>query len=302
MSSIFKQIYRYTHARPLRHNENFWPHIKIQRAETDHIQRLRYHGKEVKLEDLNALRNAISGDVTILATGPSVKTLELHKLAGTTFIGVNGAFSLRDKIAFSFYVIVDRGFIDKRFDIVAEVINDQDLVLFTTLHCLNDILQRANLQDVKCRLAIIEDLSYKIFRDIVRPEQYTLHYTGKTSLALSEITPHCGFSWDIRQGIFDAGTVAYWALQISAWLGAMRILLAGVDMNNFSAPRFYESENDKLPSLLESNFNAIIKPAFKHASIELQRAGIKVYNLSLNSALDEDIFEKAAPDSIFAKM
>lgn len=299
MTSIFKQIYRYTHARALRHNENLWPHIKIRRAKTDNIQRLSYWGKQVKIEDLIALRATITGDVTILATGPSVKSLDIEKLASTTFVGVNGAYNLRDRITFAYYVIVDRGFIDKRFDLVTDIINDEKLVLFTTVHCFNDILQRADLRDVKCRLAIIEDLSFKVFRGIVRPEEYALNYQGKMGISLSETPFISGFSWDICQGVFDAGTVAYWALQISVWLGASRILLAGVDMNNFSAPRFYESDNDKLPSLLESNFNAVIKPAFIHASRELERAGIKAYNLSLESALDENIFEKATPEAIF---
>lgn len=299
MTSILKQIYRYTHARALRHNENLWPHIKIRRAKTDNIQRLSYWGKQVKIEDLIALRATITGDVTILATGPSVKSLDIEKLASTTFVGVNGAYNLRDRITFAYYVIVDRGFIDKRFDLVTDIINDEKLVLFTTVHCFNDILQRADLRDVKCRLAIIEDLSFKVFRGIVRPEEYALNYQGKMGISLSETPFISGFSWDICQGVFDAGTVAYWALQISVWLGASRILLAGVDMNNFSAPRFYESDNDKLPSLLESNFNAVIKPAFIHASRELERAGIKAYNLSLESALDENIFEKATPEAIF---
>ncbi|MBD9662193.1 MULTISPECIES: sugar glycosyltransferase [unclassified Pantoea] len=299
MTSIFKQIYRYTHARALRHNENLWPHIKIRRAKTDNIQRLSYWGKQVKIEDLIALRATITGDVTILATGPSVKSLDIEKLASTTFVGVNGAYNLRDRITFAYYVIVDRGFIDKRFDLVTDIINDEKLVLFTTVHCFNDILQRADLRDVKCRLAIIEDLSFKVFRGIVRPEEYALNYQGKMGISLSETPFISGFSWDICQGVFDAGTVAYWALQISVWLGASRILLAGVDMNNFSAPRFYESDNDKLPSLLESNFSAVIKPAFIHASRELERAGIKAYNLSLESALDENIFEKATPEAIF---
>lgn len=302
MASIFKQIYRYTHARALRHNENFWPHMKIQRAETEQIQRLTYHGKEVQLEDLNALRKMLSGDITILATGPSINSLDLQKLTKSTFVGVNGAYKLNNKVRFSYYVIVDRGFVDKRFDIVTSVINNEELVLFTTLHCLNDILLRVGLKKIKCRLAIIEDFSFKVFKGIVRPEEYVKYYQGKKGVVLSETKPQSGFSWDIRQGIFDAGTVAYWALQISVWLGASRILLAGVDMNNFSAPRFYEKNSDILPSLLESNFDSVIRPAFMHASRELERAGIKIYNLSLNSALDEDIFEKAVPDVIFEKV
>lgn len=300
MDSIFKQIYRYTHKRALRHNENFWPHITIQRGDAGHIQRLAYRKREVPLEDLSALRAAIAGDITVLATGPSINSLDLSSLATTTFIGVNGAYHLCDQVKFAYYVIVDRGFVEKRFEIVTQVLNNQELVLFTTVHCLNDILRKIDLREVKCRLAIIEDVSFKVFRDKVPPHEYEKHY-HKNGMVLFPTEPRSGFSWDILQGVFDAGTVAYWALQLSAWLGADRILLAGVDMNNFSAPRFYEQNGDKLPSYLEANFESVIRPAFLYASRELTRAGIKTYNLSLNSGLDEDIFEKATVDVIFKK-
>ena len=301
MVSIFKQFYRYTHNRAMRHNENFWPYISIRRASEDHIQTLRYCRQHIPLENLNLLRAKVSGDITILATGPSVNTLDLHKLAGTTFIGVNGAYHLHNKVRFSYYVIVDRGFVKQRAGLVKEVLSDEALVLFTTVHCLNDILKNTALKEIKCRLAIIEDLSFKVFRAKVLPHEYERYYRDKKGIVLFPTEPRAGFSWDIRQGVFDAGTVAYWALQIAAWLGANRILLAGVDMNNFAAPRFYETEGDKLPSFLSSNFEHVIKPAFFHASKELERAKIKTYNLCLNSGLGEDVFEKITPELLFSQ-
>lgn len=32
------------------------------------------------------------------------------------------------------------------------------------------------------------------------------------------------------------------------WLGFKTILISGLDMSNFNQPRFYETEQDKLPS------------------------------------------------------
>ena len=131
------------------------------------------------------------------------------------------------------------------------------------------------------------------------PHEYERNYREREGSGVGPTERRAGLSWDIRQGSFDAGTVAYWALQIAAWLGASRILLAGVDMNNFAAPRFYETEEDKLPSFLSSNFENVIKPAFLHASKELERAKIKTYNLCLNSGLGEDVFEKITPELLF---
>ena len=301
MGSIFKQIYRYTHDRGYRHNENFWPHITIQRGLEDHIERLVWRKNEIKLEALNSLHKTVANDITILATGPSVNDLDFKLLSETTFIGVNGAYHLRDKVVFTYYVIVDRGFVEKRFDIVEKVLNDPELTLFTTVHCLNDMLNYVGAHKIKCRLAIVEDLSYKIYRRFVASAEYALKYKGKKDLSIYPTNPLSGFSWDIRQGIFDAGTVAYWALQIAVWLSSNRIMLAGVDMNNFSSPRFYENEINKQKSFLEENFTHVIRPAFLNASSELNHAGIKVYNLSMNSGLTEEVFEKATPDVIFKK-
>ena len=243
----------------------------------------------------------MSNDITILATGPSVNDLDFELLSETTFIGVNGAYHLRDKVVFTYYVIVDRGFVEKRFDIVEKVLNDPELTLFTTVHCLNDMLNYAGAHKIKCRLAIVEDLSYKVYRRFVAPAEYALKYKANKDFSIYPTKPLSGFSWDIRQGIFDAGTVACWALQIAVWLSSNRIMLAGVDMNNFSSPRFYENEINKQKSFLEENFTHVIRPAFLNASSELNHAGIKVYNLSMNSGLTEEVFEKATPDVIFKK-
>ncbi|MDI9223439.1 sugar glycosyltransferase [Pantoea sp. EA-12] len=301
MGSLFKQIYRYTHGRDFRHNENFWPHITIKRGQDDHIERLIWRKNEIKIESLTALHKVVAGDVTILASGPSVNKIDFDSLSGTTFFGVNGTYHLSKKVEFSYYIIVDRGFVENRFDIVAQVLDNPNLTLFTTVHCLNDILNCVGHENIRCRLAIIEDVSYKVYRKNVPPSEYVTSYSNNIGLSLYPTKPLSGFSWDIRQGVFDAGTVAYWALQIASWLCRGRILLAGVDMNNFSSPRFYENEKNKQKSFLEENFNHVIKPAFLHASRDLSRAGVKVYNLSLTSGLNEEVFEKATPDVIFKK-
>ncbi|MDF2785396.1 MAG: hypothetical protein K0S95_1931 [Pantoea eucrina] len=299
MRSFFKQLYRYTHSRGLRHNENLWPYLSISRAPEGHISKLFWKKREIDIKPLDSALKAATTDVTIVATGPSVRDTDFTLLNNTTFIGVNGAYELRKAIRFSFYIIVDRDFIKNRFDIVEKVISDTQLTLMLTLHCLNDLLLRKSSKDIRCGLTIIEDVSYKIYQEKVNPDDYTAVYGNYPEFDIYPASPQTGFSWDIRKGIFDAGTVAYWALQVSVWLGAKRIFLAGVDMNNFSLPRFYEDENDMQPSFLQTNFEKLIKPAFSNASKGLQERGIKVYNLSINSGLSESIFKKAELNEIF---
>lgn len=42
MGTFFKQIYRYSHPRAFRHNENLWPYVNITRSSTGEIVRLAY--------------------------------------------------------------------------------------------------------------------------------------------------------------------------------------------------------------------------------------------------------------------
>lgn len=294
MGSLWKQIYRYTHPRTYRHSENLWPHVKIKRAGEGHITALSWHGRNIPIEDLTKLHGSHIEPIAIIATGPSVKTLDMTKLAQVATLGVNGAFSLKDQIRFSYYVIVDRDFVKNRFNIVRQIISDKHILLFITPHCLNDIFQTLGTEAVKCRLALVEDVRHKVYQALIEPADYYKLSQMSDNIVLSGASHEIGFSTDIRQGIIDAGTVAYWALQIAFFLGTKSVLLAGVDMNNFSAPRFYESSTDIMPSLLESNFVNLIKPSFVHASQLLREECVQVYNLSLNSALGNEIFRKVS--------
>ena len=49
-----------------------------------------------------------------------------------------------------------------------------------------------------------------------------------------------------------------------------------------------------MPSLLESHFLSLIKPSFTHASRIMKEDDIVVYNLSPDSALENEIFKKVS--------
>ena len=73
MGSLYKQIYRYTHPRAFRHNENLWPYTKITRGESGEIRTLQYKGQNIPLVSLSALKNSAHGEVLLSATGPSTR-------------------------------------------------------------------------------------------------------------------------------------------------------------------------------------------------------------------------------------
>lgn len=298
MGTFFKQIYRYSHSRRFRHNENLWPYVKITRATEGHISSLSLRGQPVNIVNLSDLHQKFSGDLLLIASGPSVNETDFTPLQHIPAMGVNGAWFMHDKIHFKFFVIVDMTFIDQRLSMVKEMVSDPEMLFFTTVRGVVKIIEYFGHSAIRCQIAVIEDACFKSFQPCVLNEEIHQHYKNEVSVSFSESNHNIAFFEDIRKGIFDAGTVAHWALQIIQFMGFRRVIIAGLDMNNFHQPRFYENENDKSPSGLEEQFSGLIEPAFRHASKVLKNRKIEVLNLSLKSALDSGIFEKVKPHDV----
>lgn len=235
----------------------------------------------------------------LTATGPSVKVTRFDNIPTMPTIGVNGAYSLHPQVDFRFYVIVDMGFIDSRPDIVRDIIQRTELILFTTVHGVARILDHFGQALIACRLAIVEDAACKIYNPRLNRIALYDHYSRVPGVVFSTACNTLGFSEDIRCGIFDAGTVAYWALQIITYLGFKQLFIAGLDMNNFHLPRFYETDQNRLPTSLQEKMESQVIPAFQHASAIMKSRHISVKNLSLHSAIGSEIFEKVDSNVYF---
>ncbi|CAI1909500.1 lipopolysaccharide core biosynthesis protein [Serratia fonticola] len=302
MRAFMKMIYRYSHARSYRHNENLWPDVKIVRATNQEICKVFYKKKPISIIPLSEWKDSCHGNVLLTATGPSVNNVLFECVPDMPAIGVNGAYFLHQKVDFRFYVIVDMGFIDQRSHIVLDIIQQTGLTLFTTVHGMVRIIDRFGRDSIKCRLSIIEDAAYKIYRPKIDDTALWEHYHNDHCVDFSADRKTIAFSRDIRSGIFDAGTVVYWTLQIIAFLGFKQLFIVGLDMNNFHLPRFYETEQNKQPTCLPEKMGSTVIPAFKHASIIMKKNHISITNLSLNSAIDSNIFEKVDYHDYFKKV
>lgn len=292
MKSLLKQIYRYTHPRTYRHNENLWPYLKIKRADQGHISELHINEKPISISDISTLQYKFKGDLLLIASGPSVKETDFSTLATIPAMGVNGAILLQAGVNFNFYVVIDMTFIDQRQSIIKDIISRKDLYFFTTAHGILKIVNKFGRHKIKCNICLIEDACYKIYQPSISDNEIKEQYQELPNVMFDKNNECIAFNKDIREGIFDSGTVVYWALQIIFYLGFQRIIIAGLDMNNFDQPRFYENANDKLPSFLENKLDSLIIPAFSLASNTFKENNISVINLSKNSAIDSSIFKK----------
>jgi len=188
------------------------------------------------LHDFAACRNAESGAVFIIASGPSAKSFPLEKFAHVPMITMNGAISMfmNTDIKPSFYACTDRSFSKQQPD------------LFNYAMAVSQ------------RVALWEDHA-RSSRVPPTGEFYPLSKATKPSwlnVALGRqkelVTDHSlitfrkrpiGFSKDMSQGFFDARTVAYLAIQLAFHVGFSKVFLVGVDLNENSG-RFYETKLD----------------------------------------------------------
>ncbi|MFW2095268.1 MULTISPECIES: lipopolysaccharide biosynthesis protein [unclassified Acinetobacter] len=285
LRNIYKFIYKHSHPKTHRHNRKYWPYYSVKRNELGGIDQVYFRKKLIADNSVMPTRSCKKS--MLVATGPSVQKCpeDVFKRQDIDYIGINGSISL-DYVQFKYYVIIDFNFTKNRFDLVLKVLQSQ-CTFFTTHRCLDIILRRINPDQIKCQIKVIETITDGVTERFLGPrltinphQDYFYLEDGK------------GFSLHIRDSIFDYFTVSYVALQIIYSLSYEEIYLAGLDMNNFNQPRFYEKSGNKQPTMLDQYLTEIF-PAFEAASHYLNKQNIKVYNLSLKSAIES--FEKLDP-------
>lgn len=278
---FFKLIHKIFNQKNNYHNRRYWPYYHVIRRENGSIEKIYFNNQLVchnQLENLTASQK----EVVLVATGPSVKEImpSFFQDPNKYYMGVNGAISL-DHVNFQYYVLIDHNFIQNRLDLVKKIISSQG-TLFTTPRCLDEILRRIEFKDIKRKFYIIEKISDLYIERIM---QEGLKVNPDHFPRINQIN----FSDHIDRGVFDYFTVAYCALQICYSIKVKTIYLVGLDMNNFDKPRFYESDATMQNTYLHLHQKQLLD-IFDAASIFFIEKQIKVFNLSLNSAVES--FEK----------
>lgn len=285
LRNIYKVIYKYSHSKTYKHNRRYWPYYSVKRNAFGGIDKVYFRKKLIV--DNTLIPKSDCKKAMLVATGPSIQKCptDIFKRQDFDYIGVNGSISL-DYVNFKYYVIIDHNFTKNRFDLVLKVLQSQ-IIFFTTHRCVDIILRKINPEQIKCQIKIVETITNGMVerflgpRITINPHQDYFYLEGEK-----------GFSNHIHDSVFDYFTVSYVALQIVYSLSYEEIYLAGLDMNNFNQPRFYEKSTNKQPTMLDQYLTEIF-PAFEVASHYLNKQNIKVYNLSLKSAIES--FDKLDP-------
>ncbi len=280
--NIYKFIYKTLTPKAYKHNRRFWPLYQVKRNANGDLQEV-YFNKILVSTNTTAILNT-NKRCMLIATGPSIKTLdqEIFKKNDIDYIGVNGAISLNE-IKFSRYIIIDHNFIESRFDLVQKVL-DTNCIFFTTPRCLDAILRKVDFKNIACQIKTIETIKDNVIEVFLNKEMRI-----ETNKEYFFFRNNLGFSENIFSGVFDYFTVAYVSLQIINNLGYEQVYIAGLDMNNFNKPRFYENIEDKQSTLLDIHTHDVLN-AFNTAALFFKEKEVCVFNLSKHSAVDA--FEK----------
>ncbi len=293
--SLIKQIYRYTRPRSFRHSEKIWPYIRIKRDGERRLCRPCYLGRSIPVLHLDEVADIKSDDLVIIASGPSVNHIDLNPLLQADWMAVNGATHVLEKYPnkeLQFYSVIDQGFVQDRIQIIEQVLSNPQVIFFTNLFCLNKIYELIGFHQVMARVVIFEDRQEAVYLPKVEFSEMAQLAQDSAAKLLWRAEHNVGFTRDIYRGYVSGGTVVYFALQIAAALGYKRVFLAGVDMKNFEAPRFYENEQNRLATRLHLEFEQTIYPSFALAAEVYRELGIQAYNLCLDSGLDDAIFPR----------
>lgn len=294
LSTFFKLLYRHSHSAKWRHNERLWLHARIARDAAGRIERFTWRGREVPLMHRAELRRPRGQTCHLIASGPSVAQIDYAALPMQNVIGVNGAIALLERapIQFSYYCILDAGFVRLRPDLARRIVAC-DLVLFVTPIVLARLLETFPDRAFRCRLYLVDDIVNRALQPASSREALRADPALAARAAFFDEGECLGYSFDIDNGFFHGGTVAYFALQVATWLGFTEVYLHGIDLRNAATtPRFYETMETRMQTRLDVDFAGMIEPAFRHASKVLRRRGVRVINLSRDSALGDHIFEK----------
>ena len=295
-----KLRYRYRRfklGRAYRHMAELHPSFSLQQASIDHPTSVLWRGKSIApiipLSHLADIHPGRSG--FIVASGPSVKDMDLQSLQPHVTFCVNGSYLKYKESGHcpDYAVICDASFVSDRWSIVESTMQSGTHCLFTP-SVISRIceIKPGSLQGIK--LTVIQTH----FRHYGQPAEEAEEVARKARDDPELITAdgRVGFSLNPVKGLFTAHTVTHLPVQLCWFLGIRQIYILGMDLGGPDQARFYEQGASATPSYLARDYQRHIEPAFEVVAQMRQTHNFNVYNLSDKSRLPSSIIPKITLD------
>ncbi len=257
------------------HAQEAWPGLSLTRPSGAERGEVRWRGRALApLLPLAELPRAAT--VSVVGSGPSMEGVDPASLPGLPIL-LNGAVTLAPRLGRpAMLAIEDERFVWRRFGLVREALPEGAVCLFSVA-VLRAVAERDAAWLARHEVFLLDNLlkPYGARRRAVDAPELADVIVGIRDGAVSR---------DPAAGVVIAGTVALSATQVALALAGERVALAGVDLTNAAAPRFYERSGDVAPSGLAAG-QARILAGFAAARALARERGLRLETVTPGSAL-----------------
>lgn len=248
-----------------------------------------------RAQNLNQLRGSFSGDLLLLASGPSVAAFPLERYGAMRSVMMNGSIALCDHVDSTpfLYVCDDPSFVRARPHLALQGLLSAEYVAMS-LDCLGELEACSPGCLVGIKVVVLERVNRLERRPVVSDRRYAWSVRKDPEIecdfSLLRRKPNrIGFSRNLGKGYFGARTVPYAALQIAFHFGFQRVFLVGVDLDP-TGGRFYEQGEQALPTTLDVDYHDYILPSVRLLAERVVRPNrFEVFNLSPSDRLPADL-------------
>lgn len=298
-----RKALRVIYSTKLKHMRPAGASFKLQPTSHPQIWEIFWRGKKLG-ETVPYPEPLEQPNLWLLATGPSVKSLDLSKIKGQPLFGVNGAIAVCSKhgILPSYYASSDHNFFNQRMSLVKEAVSSGSHCFFS-FNGISRICEQAPEVLARGKISLFEIVNRYYGVPSVEASEVVKAAQEDSAIIVDPSDPAIGWSYDITKGAFAAKTIAYSACQISAYLKAKNVFILGMDLGHSGShpERAYESGSQACSSSLDKDYSSRIFPSFKLLS-ELNLS-TRFWNLSAQSRLPASIiphmsFEQALSNNI----
>ena len=240
-----------------------------------------------KIPLAQTLSKKLNGSCFIVATGPSLKEIDLNLFSQHDTISLNCAIRKfqENNVKPTHCIATDRRVFENHWECIRDSILSGANCFFSYIGISRicerdpDLLKLGNVY-------LIESISRKF--GIPRPSVENCKKTFRNDPEIFLDSDHLnlcrsiGFSSSLEKGIFPGKTVATMAVQLAINLGYDKNFIMGMDLGGTGIRYFYNTPQNTGPNFVK-DYEPHIRVCFELARHVCDSMNIQIYNLSKNS-------------------
>lgn len=282
------------------------PAFSMERTPDGH--RVFWKKKEVGfVRNMQAVKGTGKGPCFLVATGPSMKEVDLSELRGFETISFNGAINLflGKGMTPNHVLIPDCRIFENCFAFVEKSVLS-GVNCFFSYDGLSRICERNPALLRHGNIYLIESINCKYDQPLSATGWPVGPTDSPDGIYMLEDYPDnrkrkgiMGFSCNAERGFFFGRTVAYLGVQLAHWLGNNPVFILGMDLGGTGKAHCYAKASNGKPDFLRY-YEPEIRAPFEIAQRVSEAENFSIYNLSEHSTLPSSIITKITLEEALA--